>query len=135
MLKLEIITPDRKVLSTETPWVTVPGEMGELGVLPQHLPLLTTLESGVLQYEQSGKPVKMAIHYGYASIIDDKVTVLSEMVEQGGHIDIERAKKAELKAREEIQRLLAKQDEENHRMNKYEAKLKRALIRQQASGN
>ena len=130
-LKLEILTPTKKVLTTETQWVTLPGTLGELGVLPEHLPLMTTMESGVLQFERGGKAVKMAIHYGYASVSNDAISVLSEMVELEGEIDVDRARKAESKAREELQRLISDQQAEESRMNKFEAKLKRALIRQQ----
>ncbi|MDH4246782.1 MAG: F0F1 ATP synthase subunit epsilon, partial [Deltaproteobacteria bacterium] len=100
---------------------------------PEHLPLTTTMESGVLQFERGGKTVKLAVHYGYASVSEDAITVLSEMVEKGEEIDLERARGAESKARVELQKLISEQGAEEHLMNKYEAKLKRAIIRQQAS--
>ena len=132
-LKLEILTPTKKVLTTETQWVTLPGSLGELGILPEHLPLMTTMDTGVLQFERGGKVVKMAVHYGYATVSDDAITVLSEMVEKADEIDLDRARNAESKARAELERLIGEQQAEDHRMNKFTAKLQRALIRQQAA--
>ena len=132
-LTLEILTPRSRVLSADTPWVTLPGTMGELGVLPEHVPLVTTVDSGVLQYEENGQRRKAAVHYGYAQVQGSTVTVLSEMVELADDIDEERARNAEQRAREELRALIAKQNEEKARLDKYEAKLRRALIRQQAA--
>jgi F-type H+-transporting ATPase subunit epsilon len=129
-LKLEILTPQRKILTAETAWVTIPGMVGELGILPEHLPLVTTVDSGVLQYESGGRPVKMAVHYGYATIQNDEVTVLSEMAERAEDIDVDRARRAEEKARAELKKLLESQQAEESRMRKYEAKLKRASMRE-----
>ena len=130
MLTLEIITPQKRVLSAETPFVTVPGTVGELGILPEHIPLVTTVESGVLSYEEDGQRKQAAVHYGYAQVEGNKVTVLSKMVEQDGEIDTERARDAEKRAREKLAELIAAKNEEMDDMNKYEAKLKRALVRQ-----
>lgn len=132
-LTLEVITPKQRVLSIETPWVTLPGILGELGILPEHVPLVTTIDTGLLQYEEDGHRKKAAVHYGYAQVQGNAVTILSEMVELGIHIDRRRADNAEQRARESLRRAMEPQDEERDRMNKYEAKLKRALVRRQAS--
>lgn len=129
-LTLEILTPHKRVLTAETPWVTVPGTKGELGILPEHIPLVTTVDSGILSYEEDGQRKKAAVHYGYAQVEGDKVTVLSKMVEHPAEIDLERAKEAERRAREALKELIARQNEESNRMDKYEAKLKRSLVRQ-----
>jgi F-type H+-transporting ATPase subunit epsilon len=134
LLTLEILTPQKRVLTAETPFVTVPGTMGELGILPEHIPLVTTVESGILSYEEDGQRKRAAVHYGYAQVEGDKVIVLSKMVEQDGEIDTERARDAEKRAREKLAELIAAQNEEMHDMNKYEAKLKRALVRQSLGG-
>ncbi len=134
LLTLEILTPQKRVLTAETPFVTVPGTKGELGILPEHIPLVTTVESGILSYEEDGQRKRAAVHYGYAQVEGDKVTVLSKMVEQDGEIDTERARDAEKRAREKLAELIAAQNEEMHNMNKYEAKLRRALVRQSLGG-
>ena len=132
-LTLEVLTPRQRVLAIETPWVTLPGTLGELGILPEHIPLVTTVDSGILQYEQNGQRKRAAVHYGYAQVQGDHVTLLSEMVELGEDIDRQRAHSAEQRAREKLRDLIANQAEERNRLDKYEAKLKRALVRQQAA--
>ena len=117
--------------SIQTPWVTVPGSEGELGILPQHIPLVTTLGSGVLAYEENGQRKQAAVHYGYAQVAADTVTLLSQMVELSGEIDLERAREAERKAREKLS-AAASGGEEKVESAKFEAKLKRSTVRQQA---
>ena len=130
-LTLDILTPHRRVLSTETPWVTVPGSEGELGILPEHIPLVTTVDSGILAYEREGQRRRAAVHYGYAQVQGDTVTVLAEMVELAEEVDLERARNAAQRAREMLRQLSAEKEAESQRMDVYEAKLKRALVRQQ----
>lgn len=133
-LTLDILTPQRRVLSTETPWVTVPGSQGELGILPEHIPLVTTVDSGILAYEREGQRRRAAVHYGYAQVQGDTVTVLAEMVELAEEVDLERARNAAQRAREMLRQLSAEKEAERQRMEVYEAKLKRALVRQQLAG-
>ena len=135
MLKLELLTPRQRVLSVETPWVTIPGSLGELGILPEHVPLVTTVDSGILAFEVEGRRRRAAIHYGYAQVHGDTVTVLAEMVERSEKVDLNRAQIAERRARETLKELLARQSEEHERMQKYEAKLRRSMVRQQLGGD
>ena len=128
-LHLEVITANKQLLDTEVDWVSIPGTEGELGVLPEHVPVVTTLDSGLLRYSAGGKETAIAVHYGYAQLASDRVTVLPDMAETGANIDIPRAKRAEQRAREELQRLQREQDEYN-RLRIYESKLKRAMVRQ-----
>lgn len=129
-LHLEIVTPQQIVLETDVDWVTVPGGEGEFGVLPEHVPLVTTLDSGILQFEADGTVNRVAVHYGYAQVLGSTVTVLSEMAERAEDIDLARARDAESRARQTLQELIAKQDEEENRLQKYECKLQRAIVRQ-----
>jgi F-type H+-transporting ATPase subunit epsilon len=108
--------------------------MGELGILPEHIPLVTTLDSGILRYSKNGKDAAVAVHYGYAEVADNKVTVLAEMAETADDIDRARAANAEQKARLQLQALLKEQQVEEYRMKKYESKLKRATLRQSIVG-
>jgi F-type H+-transporting ATPase subunit epsilon len=133
-LHLQIITPQREVLSTNTPFVVLPGTLGELGVLPQHIPLVTTLGSGILRFGRDGKEVGVAVHYGYAEVRGDAVIVLAEMAELADDIDLARVKNAEQKARTQLQRLISEQQIEEYRMKKYESKLRRAMVREQLMG-
>lgn len=129
-LELEIVTPEQMVLATGADWVTVPGSEGELGILPEHVPLVTALDSGVLQFSVDGSVRRVAVHYGYAQVQGTTVTILAQMAEEAGEIDLGRAKEAERQAREKLAELIAAQNEEENRMEIYEAKLKRALVRQ-----
>ena len=129
-LHLRIITPQKEVLTADTPYVVMPGSEGELGILPQHVPLVTTLDSGVLRLSREGKEVAVAVHYGYAQVHGEQVTVLAEMAELAEDIDAARAANAEQRAREQLQKLVAEQQVEEYRMKKYESKLKRAAVRQ-----
>jgi len=130
-IHLQIITPQREVLATDTAYVVLPGSLGELGILPQHIPLVTTLESGILKYGRDGKDVGVAVHYGYAEVRDNAVIVLAEMAELADDIDVARVKNAEQKARTQLHTLISEQQIEEYRMKKYESKLKRALVREQ----
>lgn len=133
-LQLHIVTPRQEVLSTEADWVTLPGSMGELGVLPEHVPLVTTLASGILTYGTAAGAQRLAVHYGYAQVQGNTVNVLSHMAEREQDVDSARARDAEGRAREMLREIAAQQDAEQARMDKYDAKLKRALIRQQLRG-
>lgn len=128
-LHLEVITADKHLLEIDADWVSIPGTEGELGVLPQHVPIVTTMNSGVLRYSAGGSESAIAVHYGYAQVESDRVTVLPEMAELASDIDTSRAQKAEQKARDEIQKLQREQSEYN-RLLIYESKLQRAIVRQ-----
>ncbi len=133
-LKLEIVTPQRKVIETEADSVTLPGTVGEMTILPEHIPLLTTLDTGIVSYQQDNQSQYLVVHWGYAQVAGNRVTVLAELAERAEEIDVDRAKQAEAKAREildEINLSAEDWDSEQRRMNKYEFKLERALVRQQ----
>ena len=133
-MHLEIITPEKVLLETDVDWVTIPGSEGEMGVLPEHLPLASSLASGWLKYSLDGNVHSVAVHYGFVQVEGSRVTVLSEMAEPAEKIDSSRARDAEQRARQKLEDLLAKQQEEEAMLSKYEAKLHRAMVRQQ-SGN
>jgi F-type H+-transporting ATPase subunit epsilon len=130
-LHLQIITPQREVLNLQTAWVVLPGSEGELGILPQHIGLVTTLGSGILTYGAEERTQGVAVHYGYAQVHDDQVIVLAEMAETAEDVDLARAVNAEQRARSELGRALGEQLAEETRMRKYEGKLRRSLVRQQ----
>ena len=135
MLKLEVVTPQKKALETEVDSVTLPGSDGELGILPEHVPLITTLDTGIVSYITGSQKQYLVVHWGYAQVEGERVTVLAELAESAAEIDVDRAKDAETKARDILSKIdLAASDweSEKKRLNKYEFKLKRALVRQQA---
>lgn len=129
-LTLEMVTPYRQVLSTQVDEVTLPGTVGEFGILPGHTPLLTTLKIGELTYRDSGESVHVAVNWGYVEVEDDKVTVLVETAEKADEIDLERAKAALGRAETALKGL----NNEDKDFAVMQAALERALIRIQVAG-
>lgn len=129
-LKLEMVTPYKRVLSEEVDEVTAPGTVGELGLLPGHTPLLTNLKIGELSYRQGGQNFHVAVNWGYLEIEDDTVTVLVETAEPADQIDLERAKAA-LGRAEAALKTLSPDDKDFLIM---QAALERAMIRIQVAG-
>jgi len=136
-LNLEVVTPHRTVLVEDVESVTLPGIEGELGILPEHIPLLTTLDTGIMSYKSSsGKTQAIAVHWGYAQVEGNSVRVLAELAETADEIDIERAKDAEKKAKDILisgAPTTSSWEEEENRQNKYESKLKRSIVRQKVA--
>ena len=130
-LQLEIVIPQKKILEDEAiDSVTLPGSEGELGILPEHIPLMTTLDTGILTYQKGSQHHALAIHWGYAQVERNRVTVLAELAEKAEDIDLNRAEAAEKKAQETLRDHFGDEDPERQRQLKYESKLKRALVRQ-----
>ncbi len=103
-IRLEIVTPERIIVSADVDMVTAPGALGEFGVLPGHTPMLTTLGIGRVAYRREGETRELAVSWGYAEVGPEKVTILAEMAEQVEEIDVDRAEAARKKALEEMAR-------------------------------
>jgi len=94
-IKLEVVTPEKSVVSEEAQIVMPPGSLGEFGVLIGHTPFLTTLKIGTIRYKDTGGTEKYVfVNSGFAEALPDKVTVLAESAERRKDIDVERAKAA-----------------------------------------
>ena len=129
-IRLELVTPYKRVLSEEVDEVTAPGAIGEFGVLPDHTALLTTLKVGELAYKQDGQTFYVAVNWGYVEVEDNVMTVLVETAEPADEIDLERAKAALGRAEEALQKLSS----DDKQFTIMEAALERALIRVQVAG-
>lgn len=131
MLTLSIVTPDRRIVGpVPVTSVSVPGEKGEMTVLPGHARLLSTMNTGLLAFErQDGRKEYAAVSTGFVEVSNDKVTVLAETLELAKEIDVDRARRAQAKAEEKLR---AKESFEED-MQKWQRKLQRALIRQHAA--
>tara|TARA_B100000700_G_C14961896_1_gene816921 strand:- start:337 stop:762 length:426 start_codon:yes stop_codon:yes gene_type:complete len=130
-LQLEVVTPQRTILNESVEKVILPGIQGEMGILPEHVPLLTIMDSGILSYTLGNDTISIAIHEGYAQVDGKSVRVLVELAEKPEEIDLDRAKQAELNAKKQLHpssKSEATKDDEN--IQKYEHKLKRSLTRQ-----
>jgi F-type H+-transporting ATPase subunit epsilon len=97
-LTLEIVTPDRALIREEVDEVVVPGSEGELGVLPGHTPLLSSLKIGELWYRQGQEKHYLAIAFGFVEVLPDRVTVLADVGERAQEIDVNRAERAKQRA-------------------------------------
>jgi F-type H+-transporting ATPase subunit epsilon len=95
---LEIVTPDRALIREDVDEVVVPGSDGDLGVLPGHTPLLTSLKIGELWYRQGQEKHYLAIAFGFVEVLPDRVTVLADVGERAQEIDVHRAERAKQRA-------------------------------------
>ena len=133
-LSLEVVTPFRTVLNEDVDSVTLPGIEGELGILPEHVPLLTILDTGIMSYVNgSGNTQAIAVHWGYAQVEGNNVRVLAELAETADEIDLPRAQEAEKKAKELLQSgnpNSSEWEDEENRQKIYENKLSRSIVRQ-----
>ncbi len=93
-LLLEIVTPERVVLSAEISSVVVPATEGYLGIRPNHAPLITGLEPGVIKYVKDGQEYFIAISTGFLEVAHNKVSILADTAERPDEIDEERARRA-----------------------------------------
>lgn len=102
---LEIITPDRVVVSEEVDIVTAPGVAGEFGVLANHAPMVAAVKIGPLHYKVDGKEEWVAISGGFCEVSNNKITFLVEAAERAWEIDVERALKAKERAEKRLQQM------------------------------
>ena len=124
-LQLEVVTPDRLVLSEAVDIVMAIGSLGEFGILPNHVPFLSPLMAGELRYRKDNQLDYMVVTGGFVEVSQNKVTVLAEAAERAREIDLDRAKRA--KERAEKRLALAKSEAIDY--IRAEAALRRALLR------
>ncbi|MFC1873782.1 F0F1 ATP synthase subunit epsilon [Chloroflexota bacterium] len=124
MIKLDIVTAERMVYSEDVDAVVVPGVMGQLGILPKHAPLMTTLEGGELLIRKSGQETYLAITGGFLEVRPDRVIVLADTAERVDEIDLARAEEAKRRAEERLAGRAPDAD-----MSRAEASLRRSLVR------
>lgn len=124
-LHLEIVTPERLAYSDDVDIVVVPGIEGELGILPHHAPLLTTLGVGELRIRKGTTEESFAIVGGFVQIRPDKVVVMAETADLASDIDLERAQHA----RREAERTLETAANEPADLAAARAALQHALLR------
>jgi F-type H+-transporting ATPase subunit epsilon len=128
-IKLEIVTPEKVVVSESVDEVVLPGIEGEFGVLPGHIPFLTALKVGVLTYKMESVEEHLAVSWGYVEVAHDSVKVLAETAEKATEIDISRAQMA----RESAEKILTA-GKEDREYDEAQVKLEKAVIRVQVAG-
>ena len=124
-LQLEVVTPDRLVLSESVDIVMAIGSLGEFGILPNHVPFLSPLMAGELRYRKDNQLDYLVVTGGFVEVSQNKVTVLAEAAERAREIDLDRAKRA--KERAEKRMALAKSEAVDY--IRAETALRRALLR------
>ena len=129
-LLLEVVTPDRLVLSTHAEVVVCPGVEGQFGVLPGHIPFLSALEIGEMYYKAGGKTEYLAVSGGFAEVTGEKVTIVAESAEKGREIDVERAKRA----LERAEKRIAAGKTAEIDWARAEAAMRRSLMRMKVAG-
>jgi len=124
-IKLDIVTAERAVYSDDVDMVIAPGVEGQLGILPHHTPLMTTLQAGELRVKKGGEEVSLAISGGFLEVRPDRVVVLADAAERADEIDVARAEEARRRAQE----LLAERHAPGLDEARVEAALRRSLAR------
>jgi F-type H+-transporting ATPase subunit epsilon len=97
-LKLEIVTPEAKIFSEDVEMVTLTGLDGEMGILPQHMPLMTQLVSGEIIARKDGKNLFLAVGDGFVQVTGDRVAILTDMAIRAENIDGAKAEEARQRA-------------------------------------
>lgn len=126
-IKLEIVTPEKIVVSEDAQIVMAPGVLGEFGVLVGHTPFLTALKAGAVRYtDAQGAEHLVFVSGGFAEALPDRVTILAESAERRRDIDVERARAALERAQK---RLAEQRSKEEFDFVRAQAALQRAMMR------
>jgi F-type H+-transporting ATPase subunit epsilon len=126
-LQLDVITPERRLLSEQVDSVTVPGLNGELGILPGHTPLISALQTGVLAYTQGGATRRLLVSGGFVEVNADRVSVLADLAEFPEEVNAQTARLE----REEAERRLGAFNGSPEEMETVRTELARATTRLQ----
>jgi F-type H+-transporting ATPase subunit epsilon len=130
-IRLEVVTPEKAIVSEEAQIVMAPGELGEFGVLAGHTPFMTSLKLGSVRYDDAnGNERFVFVSGGFAEALPDRVTILADSAERRKDIDVERAKAAQQRAEER----LAKEEDTEIDYVRARAALMRAINRIRLAG-
>jgi len=126
MLNLEIVTPEKKVLSETVDSVTIPTASGEVGILTNHVPLISSLKAGVLAYTKAGATERMVVAGGFVEVSQNNVSILADTAETAGEIDVETARAERDSLEKELSAWkgsLEESESERERLEKAQAQL------------
>jgi F-type H+-transporting ATPase subunit epsilon len=115
-ISLEIVTPERSLVTAQVDELQLPGSEGYFGVLPGHAPMLTSLKVGEMWYRIGQETHHLAIAFGFAEVLPERVTVLAQIAERAEDIDVARAEAAKRRAEERQARSSADIDFERARV-------------------
>ena len=114
-IKLEIVTPEAKIFSDDVDMVTLTGTEGEMGILPQHMPLMTQLVAGEIVAQKGREIIFLAVGDGFVQVTGDRVAILTDMAIRADDIDEARAEEARRRAEARLSQKIT--DEEAARVN------------------
>ena len=123
-IHLDIVTAERQVYSDEVDILVAPGVQGQLGVLPHHIPLMTTMEPGEMVARKGGEEMTWAISGGFLEVKPDRIIVLADTAERDDEIDLSRAEEARRRAEERLRQRTPDID-----VSRAEAALQRSITR------
>ena len=109
-LKLEIVTPEAVTFSEDVDMVTLPGVEGELGIFPQHVPLMTQVVPGEISVRKAGQEIFLAVGEGFVEILPDRVSVLTDMAILADNIDEAKAEEARRRAEARLQQKVSAEE-------------------------
>jgi len=109
-IKLEIVTPEAKTFSEDVEMVTLTGSEGEMGILPQHMPLMTQLVAGEIVAKMGGKNILLAVGDGFVQVTGDRVAVLTDMAIRAENIDEAKAEEARQRAEARLAEKISEED-------------------------
>jgi F-type H+-transporting ATPase subunit epsilon len=115
-ITLEIVTPDRSLVTTQVDELQLPGSEGYFGVLPGHTPMLATLQVGEMWYRIGQEKHYLALAFGFVEVLPDRVTVLAQIAERAEDIDVARAEAAKRRAEERVGKPAPEMDFERARL-------------------
>src|SRR5438132_13519583 len=130
-LQLEVVTPERRVLSEPVNSVTVPGRSGEMQILPGHAALISELQTGVLAYNHDGTSFQLHVSGGFVEVNNDRVSVLAALADRPDEIDAARARLA----REHTEKELSSWSGSEEDFEKARVKLERSMVRLQLTSS
>ena len=129
-LTLDIVTPEKRVLSVSADEVRAPGQLGGFGIRLDHEPFMSALAPGRLTYVEGGREHHYCIGGGFLQVADNRVIVLADTAESAGEIDVDRAKRAFSDAQERLMKLT----EQDEHYQAEAARVRRAAARLTVAG-
>lgn len=134
-LTLEIVTPEKRAYHDRVSAVVVPTEMGEVGILESHVPLISVLVPGEIQVEKDGVHEYLAVDKGFVQVLGDKVSVLTEGAIDVQEIDLEAIAEARKRAEEALKAAKENKEIDPAEMEKIEAQCRFAIAQELAKTN
>ena len=131
VIRLDIVTPAGLLMSENVAFVNLPASQGSMGVLKNHAPLMTTLDIGIVKYNQANADHYLTVSGGFAEVKDNVVIVLAEAAERAEEINLDRAQAAKARAEERLHNRGSNKDLD---LLRCELSLHRAINRIKASG-